>query len=161
VLRDWREGDAPAVEPVCGEWDVCQFSTVPWDYTPSEARAWINRQHERRSTGSGLALAITRDVDGLPVGNVNLVRFSHDGCEAALGYWLIPVARGQGLAVRSAGMLCGWDFENCSSNGSSWRSFLATAPPMRSPKGWAPREKACGSTVTRPVTDSGTWSSTR
>src|SRR5690349_16681974 len=23
ILRDWRDEDAPALEPVCGEWDVC------------------------------------------------------------------------------------------------------------------------------------------
>jgi ribosomal-protein-alanine N-acetyltransferase len=109
VLRDWTEQDAPSIEPVCGDWDVCQFSTVPWEYSRAAARAWVARQRERRSSGLGLALAACRD-DELPVGNVNLVRFSDDGREAALGFWLLPAARGQGLAVRSARMLCVWGF---------------------------------------------------
>jgi ribosomal-protein-alanine N-acetyltransferase len=110
VLRDWQERDAPAVEPVCGEWNVCQFTSVPWQYTPAAARAWINRLRRRRTSGTALALAIMRQADDPPVGNVNLVRFSPDGREAALGYWLVPAARGQGLAARSARMLCAWGF---------------------------------------------------
>lgn len=110
VLRDWQERDASAVEPVCGEWDVCQFTTVPWTYSAAEAGAWIGRLRALRESGNGLALAITRADDDTPVGNVNLVRFSSDGREAALGYWLVPAARGQGLAVRASRALCDWGF---------------------------------------------------
>lgn len=110
VLRDWRQDDAPALESVCGEWDVCQFTSVPWEYTQAAARAWIRRLQERRSAGTGLALAVTRVGEGRPVGSVNLVRFSEDGLRAALGYWVVPEARGQGLAVRAARVLCGWGF---------------------------------------------------
>jgi RimJ/RimL family protein N-acetyltransferase len=46
-----------------------------------------------------------------PVGNVNLVRFSDDGLSAALGYWLVPAARGRGLATAAARLLCRWGFE--------------------------------------------------
>jgi RimJ/RimL family protein N-acetyltransferase len=101
VLRDWAAQDALAIEPVCGEWNV-------WVYTPSAARAWIDRQRDRRLSGSALALAVT--VNDLPAGNLNLVRFSDDGREATLGYWLLPAARGRGLAARSARMLCAWGF---------------------------------------------------
>ena len=48
--------------------------------------------------------------DNLAVGNVNLVRFSDDGREAALGYWLVPAARGRGLATAAARLLCAWGF---------------------------------------------------
>ena len=111
VLRDWQERDAPALEPVCGEWDICQFTTVPWTYSVGAARAWIARLGERRANGSGLALAITHRDRPIPMGNVNLVRFSADGREAALGYWLAPAARGHGFAVGAAQLLCAWGFQ--------------------------------------------------
>src|SRR4051794_3054611 len=97
VLRDWRQDDAPALEPVCGDPDVCRFSTVPWTYTPSAAAAWIRRIRDHRSSGTALGLAITREHEDRPLGHVNLVRFSDGGRAAALGYWLVPAARGQGL----------------------------------------------------------------
>jgi RimJ/RimL family protein N-acetyltransferase len=111
VLRDWREDDAPALEPVCGDVDVCRFSSVPWTYSLQEARWWIRRIQRARSTGTGLALAITRAGQNQALGNVNLVRFSEDGRQAALGYWLVPAAREQGLAVTAARMLSSWGFE--------------------------------------------------
>jgi ribosomal-protein-alanine N-acetyltransferase len=137
VLRDWAAQDASALEPVCGEWNVCQFTSVPWVYTPSAALAWIDRQHARRLSGSGLALAIT--VNDLPVGNVNLVRFSDDEREAALGYWLVPAARGQGLAARSARMLCAWGFRELQLE----RIELAILPENVSSHAVAERLGAC------------------
>lgn len=111
VLRDWRENDAAALEPVCGDADVCQFTSVPWTYTLSAARTWVRRLQNRRSAGTGLALAITRNDDEAALGNVNLVRFSDDGQQAALGYWLVPSARGHGLATAAAKILCAWGVE--------------------------------------------------
>ena len=111
VLRDGPDRDAPALKPVCGERDVCQFTSIPSRYTAAEARAWIERQRQRRAAGAALALAITRQDNECPAGSVNLVRFSSDGREAALGYWLSPSARGRGLAVRAARTLCAWGFQ--------------------------------------------------
>src|SRR4051812_35016755 len=106
VLRDWRQDDAPALEPVCGDPDVCQFSTVPWTYTPSAAAAWIRRIHDHRSSGTALGLAITREHEDRALGHVNLVRFSDGGRAAALGYWLLPAARRQGPGGTAAGGRC-------------------------------------------------------
>src|SRR3954467_2546263 len=111
VLRDWRQDDAPALEPVCGDPDVCQFSTVLWTYTPSAAAAWIRRIHDHRSSGTALGLAITREHEDRVLGHVNLVRFSDGGRAAALGYWLPPAPRGQGPAGAGGGGVGGLGLE--------------------------------------------------
>lgn len=110
-LRDWRDADAPVLEAVCGEWDVCRFTSVPWTYSLAEATAWVARNRERRSQGVALPLAIVEAVGDEVVGNVNLIRFSDDGTRAELGYWLVPGARGQGLASAAARTLTSWGFE--------------------------------------------------
>jgi ribosomal-protein-alanine N-acetyltransferase len=111
-LRTWRMDDAPALEPMCGDPDVCRFSSVPWQYERSAAERWIAGVAAGRSAGAVMALAITKTgIDDLPLGNVNLVRFSDDGHSAALGYWLAPGARGRGLATRAARLMCSWGFE--------------------------------------------------
>lgn len=110
-LRDWQESDAPALETVCGDWDVCQFTSVPWSYSLAAATDWIVRNREKRSRGEVLSLAIAEPNRGAAVGNVNLVRFSADGQQAALGYWLVPSARGRGLASAAATTLAAWGFE--------------------------------------------------
>jgi RimJ/RimL family protein N-acetyltransferase len=112
VLRDWRDEDAPALAPVCGERDVCAFTSVPWVYWEGEARAWVERQRAKRAAGTVLALAIQAGDDGRALGNVNLAGFGDGGREAELGYWLVPEARGRGLATAAAGLLVDWGFEN-------------------------------------------------
>jgi [ribosomal protein S5]-alanine N-acetyltransferase len=109
-LRDWWEADAPALEAVCGEWNVCQFTSVPWSYSLVEATAWVTRNREKRSRGEVLSLAIVEAGGDEVVGNVNLGRFSDDGSRAALGYWLVPSARGRGLASVAARTLTNWGF---------------------------------------------------
>jgi RimJ/RimL family protein N-acetyltransferase len=104
VLRDWRDADAPALAPVCGEWDVCAFTSVPWDWSEAAALAWIERQRRKRAAGTVLALAIQAPDDERALGNVNLAGLDKAGHEAEIGYWLVPAARGRGLAT--AGPRC-------------------------------------------------------
>jgi ribosomal-protein-alanine N-acetyltransferase len=111
VLRDWRDADAPTLEPVCGEWDVCRFTSVPWTYSHTEALAWIGRQREKRARGVVLSLAIVEEDADEALGMVNLAGLTDDRRDAELGYWLVPTARGRGLASRAASVLTGWGFE--------------------------------------------------
>jgi RimJ/RimL family protein N-acetyltransferase len=112
VLRDWRDEDAPALAPVCGEWNVCAFTSVPLDYTEAEGLAWIERQRQKRAAGTVLALAIQAPDDDRALGNVNLARLDDDGHEAAIGYWLVPEARGKGLATAATSLLIDWGLRN-------------------------------------------------
>jgi ribosomal-protein-alanine N-acetyltransferase len=108
ILRDWRDEDAPSLAPVCGEWNVCAFTSVPRAYSKAGAQAWIERQRCKRAAGTVLALAIQGRDDDRALGNVNLARLSDDGREAAIGYWLVPDARGRGLATTAASLLIDW-----------------------------------------------------
>jgi [ribosomal protein S5]-alanine N-acetyltransferase len=112
LLRDWREEDAPALEPVCGEWDVCAFTSVPWSYSKAGAREWIARQRYKRAAGTVLALAIQTPGGDRALGNVNLAGFGDDRRAAAIGYWLVPEARGQGLVTAAVSLLADWGFES-------------------------------------------------
>jgi [ribosomal protein S5]-alanine N-acetyltransferase len=112
VLRDWRDEDAPALEPACGEWNVCAFTSVPWTYSEAEALAWVRRQRTKRATGTVLALAIQGRDEEHALGNVNLAGFDGDGREAEIGYWLTPAARGKGLATAATSLLIDWAMSN-------------------------------------------------
>jgi RimJ/RimL family protein N-acetyltransferase len=112
VLRDWRDEDAPALTPVCGEWNVCAFTSVPWDYTEAEALAWIERQRQKRAAGAVLAMAILAPDDDQALGNVNLAELDGGGREAEIGYWLVPEVRGKGLATAATSLLIDWALHN-------------------------------------------------
>jgi [ribosomal protein S5]-alanine N-acetyltransferase len=114
VLRDWCEADEAALEPLFGDPDVARFSSLPPRYSRAAALEHIGRLRAKRAASELLALAVTRD-GGAPLGNVNLVfRFEPDTREAALGYWMSPAARGQGLAVAATTLLCEWGFRELS-----------------------------------------------
>lgn len=112
VLRDWRDADAPALESVCGEWNVCAFTSVPWSWSKAGALEWIDRQRYKRAAGTVLAMAIVAAEDDRALGNVNLARLGDGGQEAEIGYWLVPEARGHGLATGATALLAAWGFEN-------------------------------------------------
>jgi [ribosomal protein S5]-alanine N-acetyltransferase len=112
ILRDWRDKDAAALAPVCGEWDVCAFTSVPWEWSVLAALAWIDRQRRKRAAGTVLALAIQAPDDERALGNVNLAGFGEDGREAEIGYWLVPEARGRGLVTAATTLLIDWGFRN-------------------------------------------------
>jgi RimJ/RimL family protein N-acetyltransferase len=111
ILRDWRDEDASALEPVCGEWDVCAFSSVPWSYSKAGALEWIDRQRRKRAAGTVLALAIQGPEDDRALGNVNLAGLADGRRDAAIGYWLAPDARGRGLATAAVSLLAEWGFD--------------------------------------------------
>jgi RimJ/RimL family protein N-acetyltransferase len=112
ALRDWRDADAPVLEAVCGEWNVCSFTSVPWSYSEAAALAWIERTRRKRAEGTVLGLAITAEGRDVPVGHVNLIRFSDDGRDAAIDYWLVPAARGRGIASAACRRLIEWGFDS-------------------------------------------------
>ena len=112
TLRDWRDEDAAAIGPVCGEWDVCAFTSVPWEWSEAAALAWIDRQRRKRAAGTVLALAIQAPDDERALGNVNLAGFADGGREAEIGYWLVPEARGRGLVTAATALLSDWGFRN-------------------------------------------------
>jgi [ribosomal protein S5]-alanine N-acetyltransferase len=111
TLRAWTEADAPAIEPVCGDPAVCQFTNVPLVYSAEMARAWIARHHERRRAGEAAVFAIVGDDDGRVLGNAILLRFDWEARVGEIGYWLLPAARGRGAATRAAALLAAWAFD--------------------------------------------------
>jgi RimJ/RimL family protein N-acetyltransferase len=72
ALRDWREEDEAALEPLFGDPDVARFSSLPRRYSRAAALNHIDRLRVKRAAGELFALAVTRD-GGPPLGNVNLV----------------------------------------------------------------------------------------
>ena len=110
MLRDWRESDAPALEHVCGAQGVSRFTSVPWVYSEPAAREWVRRQHEKRRQGKALVLAVTQDREGRALGMVALSAVAETPTHATLGYWLVPAARGQGLALPATRAVTRWAF---------------------------------------------------
>ncbi|MEV0228372.1 GNAT family protein [Nonomuraea sp. NPDC050786] len=100
-LREWREDDAPVVLRAFQTPDLREQAPFPV-ITLQDAMGWIAGW-----AGVGHAFAVT--VDGSVVGNVAVSRIDdHDN--GWVSYWIVPEARGRGIAVAATEELARWAF---------------------------------------------------
>ncbi|WP_410794049.1 GNAT family N-acetyltransferase [Kribbella sp. C-35] len=108
VLRAWEIGDLPLVREASGDDYIPLITTVPSAYSQEGSEAFIRRQWERASTGSGYPFVIVRVDDGRPLGTVGLWLREFEEGRASLGYWVVGSARGQGVAAEALRSVAAW-----------------------------------------------------
>ena len=101
-LRPADERDLPAIEAGINDVDVVRWIGPP-ESSPKGVLA-LNR--ERWAAGSP-TFAIHEDDDAC-VGLVWINRGSENPSVGYLGYWLLPEARGRGLATRAVRLISAW-----------------------------------------------------
>ena len=109
-LRRWQATDLPCVQAASDEGVIPQSTTVPHPFTEHAGRQWIEQQHLRRTTGQGWSLAVTELPHGPAVGCTVLLLRPQKGV-AGLGFWLVPDARGRGVASRAVALLSEWGLD--------------------------------------------------
>lgn len=105
LLRPFAPGDAPAVvvayqDPAIQRWHARTMADV------AEAAAWIADRNARWQNERGADWAVVRG--GELVGRVGLNGVDLGEGSADLAYWVVPAARGAGVASRAAVLLTGW-----------------------------------------------------
>jgi [ribosomal protein S5]-alanine N-acetyltransferase len=124
-LRPWTVADATAVIAAYADPDIRRWHARTVE-TEVEARALIERWRSAWSAESGASWAIVRDGaagadggsgHGGSGGDVVLGRVGFRMIETELGraecaYWIMPGARGGGVATKALGALSNWAFED-------------------------------------------------
>lgn len=105
-LRPWRPEDADALltagqDPAIRRWNLFTVADR------AEARQRIARMHERWRAETGAVWSIARP-GGAPLGLIGLNDVDLAGGGAEIVYWLLPEARGAGLAVSATRRLTQW-----------------------------------------------------
>ncbi|MFR9787328.1 GNAT family N-acetyltransferase [Streptomyces sp. MB22_4] len=109
-LRPWRPDDAGALlgaarDPSIRRWNL--FTVA--DH--ADARQRIARMHERWRGETGAVWAIARP-GGVVVGLIGLNDIDLAGGAAEIVYWLLPEARGAGLAVTATRRVARWALDD-------------------------------------------------
>lgn len=106
VLRPWRADDVDAVvsayrDPAIQHWHARTMST-------GEATAWVAHWEDRwaRDTGAGWAVTAGGDV----VGQVSIRQVHLHEAAVGFSYWVLPHARGRGVAVDALRTVTAWAF---------------------------------------------------
>ena len=118
TLRPWRATDASVVAAAYDEPGIRQWHSR--SMTVDEALAWIGDwpQRWRREAGAGWAIVdaggdgVNDGVDGVGgvLGQISLRSIDLAGGLAEISYWVLPEARGRGLAAAALGVLTEWAF---------------------------------------------------
>jgi RimJ/RimL family protein N-acetyltransferase len=105
-LRPWRPGDVAAVvagftDPAVQRWHCRSMDAA-------EAAAWITGWSGRWRAESDAGWAVT--ASGAVAGQISLRHLDLHAGLGSVSYWILPDARGRGLAPRALAALAGWSF---------------------------------------------------
>ncbi|GAA2498700.1 GNAT family protein [Terrabacter carboxydivorans] len=109
-LRRWRESDVECIRLAGTDPRITAATTVPVEGTPEEAIAFIRRQWSRADEREGVSLAVVDVDDDRAVGLV-WVALRPQQHVGGLGYWVVPPARGRGVATAAVRLVVPWALE--------------------------------------------------
>ncbi len=127
-LRRWRMQDAPAVHAACQDPAIVRFTSVPTPYTLKDARHFLAASIGHRPDGLPLAI-VDAGTDDL-LGSIGL-RAGPRPHVAEVGYWLVPSARGRGIATRSVQLLSAWSIAELGIARVQLMTFVDNEPSQR------------------------------
>ncbi|MEU6310479.1 GNAT family N-acetyltransferase [Streptomyces sp. NPDC047014] len=111
VLRPFEEEDVIALTEMMNDEHVTAWSSAPHPYTRADARRWATRRsHTERTTGRGIALAVTEFLTQRLVGTVHLKNTNWRTRSTEAAYATAPWARGEGYASESVLAVAQWLF---------------------------------------------------
>ena len=100
VLRPFQMSDLDLVLEAADDPDIIAVSSVPHEHSDAAGRDFIERQHRRAEQGDGYSFVLSRATEPKRgVGSIGLWLSEIESGRASVGYWIVPAARGHGLAA--------------------------------------------------------------
>ncbi len=106
VLRPWEAADAPVFFAAYQDSELRRWHTRR-PRTEDDVREWFGAYQEDWERDRGGHWAVARD-DGDVLGRIAMRGWDFDNGIAGVGYWVLPAARGDGVATRALTALSAW-----------------------------------------------------
>jgi RimJ/RimL family protein N-acetyltransferase len=104
-IRRFRDADAGAFAAATHDPEIVAHSGLPASHTPASARD-LFRRFDAAAEFVQLAIA-DAEADAL-LGTVILFNVARHEARCEVGFWLVPGARGRGVATVAVGLICDW-----------------------------------------------------
>ena len=111
LLRPWGTGDTAAVVVAFADAAIQKWHMRHID-SEGEASEWIASWEQRWFAETDAAWAVAYRSTGEAIGYVALRSVMLAAAQAQLSYWVVPLARGNGIATRAAAALTQWGFHD-------------------------------------------------
>ncbi|MEV0614677.1 GNAT family N-acetyltransferase [Nonomuraea sp. NPDC050404] len=106
LLRPWESADALAFLSAYQDEEIRRWHTRR-PSTEAQVLEWFDTYRQNWAREKGGSWAITRDA-GEVLGRIALGGLDFDDGIAGAGYWVLPAARGEGVATRALTALTVW-----------------------------------------------------
>ncbi|MFC8500754.1 GNAT family N-acetyltransferase [Pedococcus sp. NPDC057267] len=108
VLRPFRDEDVQLVVAAASDPLIPLVTTVPRSGSEADARAYIDRQHQRLGEGEGYSFAVESARTGRAVGQIGLWTRDLAHGRASTGYWIAAEHRRRGYGRAALSALTAW-----------------------------------------------------
>ncbi|MEV0976863.1 GNAT family N-acetyltransferase [Streptomyces sp. NPDC049915] len=113
-LRRWdpaSDADAETFLRGCSDPEFQRWNTPLRPIaTLADARATLRAKADAADAGTGVAFCVEDVESGTPLGHIGVSRIDRAMRSATVGYWILPEARGQGIATRALSVATRWAF---------------------------------------------------
>jgi RimJ/RimL family protein N-acetyltransferase len=109
LLRLWEPADAPAFLSAYQDGEIRRWHTRR-PVIEADVHEWFGAYRQDWEREKGGHWAVARD-DGEVLGRIALRGFDFDDGIAGVAYWVLPAARGAGVATRAVTALSAWALE--------------------------------------------------
>lgn len=130
ALRPWRPGDAAAVRAAFDSPEIQRWHVRRMD-SDAEALDWIERWTTRWAAETAASWAVVDSVADRVAGQVGLRDISLFEGTADLSYWVLPEARGRGVAPQATLALTRWVFDTLGMHRLGLRHSTLNEPSCR------------------------------
>lgn len=110
-LRAFEPRDADTIASAADDPLIPLITTVPTNGSPADVDAYIQRQHERLTSGAGYSFAIADFETDEAVGQIGLWLHEIRTGRASTGYWIASSFRRRGYAQAALQALTAWAVE--------------------------------------------------
>jgi RimJ/RimL family protein N-acetyltransferase len=107
VLREWRDADAPAVVRAYRDPDIQRWHAR--SMTEHDALEWVQSWRKRWGDEVAVGWAVTERARLVRRAGIQRIDL-HEGL-AEVAYWVVPDARGRGVATTAASAVINWAFD--------------------------------------------------